>query len=74
MCLEHSYRWKFLKQLNFSFLIFISGTPEECLTPLVSHPLDDLKFIDSGLGGQVRIHLSIHGTHVPQVGTESSFP
>lgn len=54
--------------------MFTSGTPEECLTPLVSHPLDDLKFIDSGLGGQVRIHLSIHGTHVPQIGAESSFP
>ena len=30
-----------------------SGTPDECLTPLVSHPLDDLQFIDPGLGGQV---------------------
>lgn len=29
-----------------------SGTPDECLTPLMSHPLDDLQFIDSGLGGQ----------------------
>lgn len=29
-----------------------SGTPDECLTQMVSHPLDDLKFIDSGLGGQ----------------------
>lgn len=39
-----------------------SGTPEECLTPLVSHPLDDLKFIDSGLGGQsFRVEFSLPG-------------
>ena len=35
------------------FLSFYSGTPDECLTPLVSHPLSELRFIDSGLGSQV---------------------
>ena len=37
----------------FLFVSFCSGTPDECLTPLVSHPLSDLQFIDSGLGSQV---------------------
>ena len=38
-------------------MLFYSGTPDECLTPLVTHPLDELQFIDSGLGGQVRKHV-----------------
>ncbi|KAL9968300.1 hypothetical protein ACROYT_G026657 [Oculina patagonica] len=39
-----------------------SGTPDECLTPLVSHPLDDLQFIDSGLGSQsFRLEFSTPG-------------
>lgn len=35
------------------FVSFYSGTPDECLTPHVSHPLTELQFIDSGLGSQV---------------------
>ena len=37
----------------FLFVSFYSGTPDECLTPVVSHPLTELHFIDSGLGSQV---------------------
>lgn len=37
----------------FLFVSFYSGTPDECLTPAVSHPLTELQFIDSGLGSQV---------------------
>ena len=38
------------------FVLSFSGTPDECLTPLVSHPLDSLHFIDRGLGSQVNIN------------------
>ncbi|XP_022800484.1 serine/threonine-protein kinase 11-interacting protein-like [Stylophora pistillata] len=39
-----------------------SGTPDECLTPLVSHPLDSLHFIDRGLGSQsFRLEFSAQG-------------
>lgn len=44
-------------ELKYVCVCVCSGTPDECLTPLVSHALDDLQFIDSGLGGQVRISL-----------------
>jgi len=39
-----------------------SGTPDECLAPLVSHPLTELLFIDSGLGSQsFRLEFSTRG-------------
>lgn len=45
-----------------SFSVRGSGTPDECLTPLVSHPLDSLHFIDRGLGSQsFRLEFSVQG-------------
>ena len=37
------------------FICFVSGTPAECLSRLASHPLEDLQFIDCGLGSQVSV-------------------
>ena len=48
------YTTSFLSVVTrFLFVSFYSGTPDECLTPVVSHPLTELQFIDSGLGSQV---------------------